>query len=218
MMNHYEYTEDALSIFYHEFIKYSGGDGRGLGIVLTPSHLTDFMCDLGEVNKNSSVIDICCGSGSFLITAMAKMCKNANSNEIDRIKKSGIYGIELDIDLYTLAITNMIIKKDGKSNIVHGDCFNQNILDEFKKKNLSVGLINPPYAQEDKSELEFVEQLLNILQEKGIGVAVVPMSCAIGTKFKDIRERLFKNHSLKAVFTMPNDIFYPTGTNVCVMV
>ena len=38
MMNHYEYTEDALSVFYHEFIKYSSTDGKGLGIVLTPKH------------------------------------------------------------------------------------------------------------------------------------------------------------------------------------
>jgi len=53
MMNHYEYTEDALSVFYHEFIKYSSTDGKGLGIVLTPKHLTDFMCKLGEINKQS---------------------------------------------------------------------------------------------------------------------------------------------------------------------
>ena len=47
---------------------------------------------------------------------------------------------------------------------------------------------------------------------------VVPMSCAVGTKFKDVRERLMNKHTLKAVFSMPDDIFYPTGTNVCVMV
>ena len=51
MMNHYEYTEDALSIFYHEFIKYSSTDGKGLGIVLTPKHLTDFMCKLGDIKN-----------------------------------------------------------------------------------------------------------------------------------------------------------------------
>ncbi|MCL2540264.1 MAG: SAM-dependent methyltransferase [Firmicutes bacterium] len=218
MMNHYEYTEDALSIFYHEFIKYSGGDGKGLGIVLTPKHLTEFMCDLGEVNKNSKVIDICCGSASFLITAMAKMCKEANATEIENIKKTSLYGVELDIDLYTLAITNMIIRKDGKSNIIHGDCFSAATKKELESKQLSLGLINPPYAQEDKSELEFVEQLLNYLVPRGLAVAVVPMSCAIGTKFKEIRQKLFKNHTLKAVFSMPDDIFYPTGVNVCVMV
>lgn len=218
MMNHYEYTEDALSIFYHEFIKYSATDGKGLGIVLTPKHLTDFMCKLGEINKQSKVIDICCGSGSFLVTAMGLMCKDANANEILDIKKNGLYGVELDTDLYTLAITNMIIRKDGKSNIVCGDCFSQEIYNNLKDKHLSLGLINPPYSQEDKCELEFVERLLNILEPRGLAVAVVPMSCAIGTKFKDVRERLFKYHTLKAVFSMPDDIFYPTGVNVCVMV
>ena len=218
MMNHYEYTEDALSIFYHEFIKYSATDGKGLGIVLTPKHLTDFMCKLGEINKQSKVVDICCGSGSFLVTAMGLMCKDANETEILEIKKNGLYGVELDTDLYTLAITNMIIRKDGKSNIVCGDCFSQEIYNNLKNKHLSLGLINPPYSQEDKCELEFVERLLNILEPRGLAVAVVPMSCAIGTKFKEVRERLFKYHTLKAVFSMPDDIFYPTGVNVCVMV
>lgn len=218
MMNHYEYTEDALSIFYHEFIKYSSTDGKGLGIVLTPKHLTDFMCKLGEINKQSKVVDICCGSASFLVTAMGLMCKEANSTEILEIKKNGLYGVELDTDLYTLAITNMIIRKDGKSNIVCGDCFSQEIYNNLKNKHLSLGLINPPYSQEDKCELEFVERLLNVLEPRGLAVAVVPMSCAIGTKFKEVRDRLFKYHTLKAVFSMPDDIFYPTGTNVCVMV
>ena len=218
MMNHYEYTEDALSIFYHEFIKYSSTDGKGLGIVLTPKHLTDFMCKLGEINKQSKVVDICCGSASFLVTAMGLMCKDANASEILEIKKNGLYGVELDTDLYTLAITNMIIRKDGKSNIVCGDCFSQEIYNNLKNKHLSLGLINPPYSQQDKCELEFVERLLNILEPRGLAIAVVPMSCAIGTKFKEVRERLFKYHTLKAVFSMPDDIFYPTGTNVCVMV
>ncbi|MCL1795041.1 MAG: N-6 DNA methylase [Oscillospiraceae bacterium] len=218
MMDYADSTVDALGVFYHEFIKYSGGDGSGLGIVLTPQHLTEFMCDLAEVNKNSRVVDICCGSGSFLITAMSKMFKNANPKEAEDIRQSRLYGIEFDDGLYTLAIANMIIRQDGKSNIYKGDCFNPDIKDEIKAKNVNVGLINPPYSQTDKCELEFVEQLLEMLSVSGTGVVVVPMSCAIGTKFKDARERLFKKHTLKAVFSMPDDIFYPTATNPCVMV
>jgi len=218
MMNHSDVTIDALGVFYHEFVKYSGGDGSGLGIVLTPKHLTEFMCDVAGVNKNSRCVDICCGSGSFLVTAMSKMFKNANANEIKKIKTDGLYGVELDVELFTLAIANMIIRKDGKSNIYHGDCFNTKIRNELKQKNINIGLINPPYSQDDICELEFVENMLDILVTGGIGVAVVPMSCAIGTKFKDVRERLLNNHTLKAVFSMPNDIFSPEGTNVCVMV
>ncbi len=218
MMDYADSTVDALGVFYHEFIKYSGGDGSGLGIVLTPQHLTEFMCDLAGVNKNSRVVDICCGSGSFLVTAISKMFKNANSVEIENIRKNGLYGVEFDDGLYTLAVANMIIRKDGKSNIYKGDCFNKDIADELKSKNINIGLINPPYSQKDVTELEFVEHLLDILITGGTGVVVVPTSCAIGTKFKEIGERLMKKNTLKAVFSMPDDIFYPTGTNVCVMV
>ena len=218
MMDYADSTVDALGVFYHEFIKYSGGDGSGLGIVLTPQHLTEFMCDLAGVNKNSRVVDICCGSGSFLVTAMSKMFKEANPEEVENIRKNGLYGVEFDDGLYTLAIANMIIRKDGKSNIYKGDCFNSDITKELKGKNINIGLINPPYSQKDVVELEFVEHLLDVLTVGGTGVVVVPMSCAIGTKFKDVRERLMKKNTLKAVFSMPDDIFYPTGTNVCVMV
>lgn len=217
MMDHTENTLDALGVFYHEFVKYSGGDGSGLGIVLTPQHLTEFMCELAGVNKNSKVVDICCGSGSFLVTAMGMMFKEANATELDSIKKNSLYGVELDGDLFTLAITNMIIRKDGKSNIYNADCFKPNITKALKEKHLNIGLMNPPYSQKDICELEFIEHLLDILEPGGKACVVVPMSCAIGTKFKEVRERLFKHHTLKAVFSMPDDIFYPTGTNVCVM-
>lgn len=218
MMDYADSTVDALGVFYHEFIKYSGGDGSGLGIVLTPQHLTEFMCDLANVNKFSRVIDICCGSGSFLVTAMSKMFTGANPQEAEKIRKEQLYGVEFDDGLYTLAIANMIIRQDGKSNIYKGDCFNVDIVRDIKAKNVNIGLINPPYSQTDKCELEFVEQLLEVLTVSGTGIVVVPMSCAIGTKFKDVRERLFKKHTLQAVFSMPDDIFYPTGTNTCVMV
>ncbi|MDR3112759.1 MAG: SAM-dependent methyltransferase [Endomicrobium sp.] len=220
MMDNADSTIDALGIFYHEFVKYSGGDGSGLGIVLTPQHLTDFMCELAQVNKNSKVVDICCGSGAFLVSAMSKMFKGANLKDIERIRNNSLFGVEYDDDIYTLAIANMIVRGDGKSNVVYGDCFSEDIIRELKGKNINIGLINPPYSQDDLSELEFVENLLNILTVDGIGVVVVPMSCAIGTKFKEVRERLFKKHTLKAVFSMPDDMFYSNNAsvNTCVMV
>ncbi|MFX4154581.1 N-6 DNA methylase [Aliarcobacter butzleri] len=235
MMNNADSSLDALGVFYHEFVKYSGGDGSGLGIVLTPQHLTEFMCELAEIDENSYVADICCGSSSFLVTAMNQMFKKTlDVKKYENIRKHQLHGIELDADLYVLSIANMIIRRDGKSNILHGDCFNnthiQTLVEASKLKidengeevktntGINVGLLNPPYSQKDKEELEFVEQLLSIIVKGGKAVVVVPMSCAIGTKFKETRKRLFEKHTLKAVFTMPDDIFYPTATNVCVMV
>lgn len=235
MMNNADSSLDALGVFYHEFVKYSGGDGSGLGIVLTPQHLTEFMCELAEIDENSYVADICCGSGSFLVSAMNQMFKKtSDTTKYQNIRKHQLHGVELDPDLYVLAIANMIIRKDGKSNVIHGDCFSdktvKSLIEASKLRidrngklhednvGLTAGLLNPPYSQKDIVELEFVEQLLKLLVPGSKAAVVVPMSCAIGTKFKEVRKRLFEKHTLKAVFSMPDDIFYPTGTNVCVMV
>ena len=220
MMNNSDSSIDALGEFYHEFIKFSNGDdGKALGIVLTPQHLTEFMCDVSGLNKKSKVVDICAGSGGFLVTAMSKMFKKANPSEIKKIREEGLYGIEADPHIYTLCIANMIVRRDGKSNIHYGSCFDSKIVNVLKKKNIDVGLINPPYSQDDYNELEFVEQLLTILTTRGIAVAVVPINCALGTTCKDVRERLFKKHTLDAVFSMPTEIFNPAASAPpCVMV
>ena len=229
MMDYVGNTVDALGVFYHEFISYSSGDGNSLGIVLTPQHLTEFMAELINIDKNSKVIDICCGSGAFLVTSMGIMFKQATSNtEIEYIRKNNLYGIEQDSDIHTLALANMIIRKDGKSHIMHGDCFDPTIIDKLKDLKdmvgkpvvLNKGLLNPPYSQKDHVELEFVERELSILCQGGELAVVCPMSCAIGTKFKNERARLMQKHTLKAVFSMPDDIFYGNNasTNVCVMV
>jgi len=75
------------------------------------------------------------------------MFKNANPEEVKRIRKEQLYGIEFDDGLFTLAVTNMIIRQDGKSNIYKGDCFNADITNEVKSKNINTGLVNPPYSQ-----------------------------------------------------------------------
>ncbi len=38
-------SEDFIGRFYGEYMSYSGGDGQTLGIILTPRHITDLMCD-----------------------------------------------------------------------------------------------------------------------------------------------------------------------------
>ncbi|MBQ8913188.1 MAG: N-6 DNA methylase [Lachnospiraceae bacterium] len=229
MMDYVGNTVDALGVFYHEFISYSSGDGNSLGIVLTPQHLTEFMAEAINIDKDSRVIDICCGSGAFLVTSMGLMFKQAKTDdEIEYIRKNNLYGIEQDSDIHTLALANMIIRKDGKSHIIHGDCFDKDTLNKFinikdtngKSIAINKALLNPPYSQKDHVELDFVKQALDILPQGGELAVVCPMSCAIGTKFKEERRILMDSHTLKAVFSMPDDIFYgnKASTNVCVMI
>ena len=82
MIENVDSTLDSLGVFYHEFIKYSGGDGKGLGIVLTPQHLTEFMCEVAGVSKNTKVVDICWAvqEHSWFL-AMSNMFKGATPEE-----------------------------------------------------------------------------------------------------------------------------------------
>src|SRR3989344_7085528 len=213
--DHYDF--DIIGNFYGEFIRYTGGDGKGLGIVLTPKHITDLFTDLAKINKNSVVLDICCGTSGFLISAMKKMTENISADEKKHILENSLIGIEQEPQMFALAVSNMILRGDGKTNLYQGSCFDETLFEKVKNK-ASVGFINPPYSQkgEDLHEWNFVIQLLDALQKNAIGVVITPMSLAIA--MHPLREQLLKEHRLEAVMSMPNDLFYPVGVVSCIMV
>ena len=82
--------EDLLNLFFTTFNKYVGKADKNQAF--TPTHITDFMCEIVKLNKKSRVLDPTCGSGSFLVQAMAKMLFKANGDEeaMKNIKKKSI--------------------------------------------------------------------------------------------------------------------------------
>lgn len=210
---------DVVGQFYGEFLKYTGGDKKALGIVLTPRHVTELFSLIANVQKDSKVLDICAGTGGFLISAMHQMFKKAETKEDkEKIKKEYLIGVENQPQMYALAASNMILRGDGKANLHQGSCFDEAITKEVKKHKCNIGMLNPPYSQsdEDLHELVFVKHMLDCLEKNGIGIAIVPMSCAISPHPK--REELLKYHTLDAVMSMPTELFYPVGTVPCIMV
>ena len=71
---------DVLSELYIEFLQYANAD-KGLGIVLTPPHITDLFAELAQVNHRSTVYDNCAGTGGFLIASMRRMIESANGDQ-----------------------------------------------------------------------------------------------------------------------------------------
>lgn len=210
---------DVVGAFYGEFLKYTGGDGKGLGIVLTPKHVTELFALIANVDKDDKVLDICAGTGGFLISSMAKMIQTATTeSEIEDIKKNRLIGIEQNPSMYALGASNMILRGDGKANLYQGSCFDVAISAAAKKHKANVGMINPPYAKtkQDLHELRFVEQMLDSLAPGGTGIAIVPVSCATSPSIH--KSNLLKKHTLDAVMSMPPEIFYPVGVITCVMV
>lgn len=229
---------DLVGQFYGEFLSYSGAEKKDKGIVLTPPHITDLMCDLAGVardegSNNDIVVDLCTGTGGFLIAAMKKMLdKCVTEAERMDVKANRLIGVEKDQTMYALAAANMLLRGDGRANLYLDDSLEPNVIadepgviDKIKAHPAgrpTVGLINPPYSLKtaNKTELDFILKMLDVLDKKGVGVAIVPMSCAIGNKtgYAELKARILKEHRLEAVMTMPGELFHPVGTNTCIMV
>jgi type I restriction-modification system DNA methylase subunit len=217
---------DVLGQLYIEFLSYANAD-KGLGIVLTPPHITDFMAQIAEVNKDSIVYDNCTGTGGFLVAAMRQMIFDAKGNQkkIQQIKQNQLIGVEYQAHIFALACSNMFIHQDGKTNILKGSCFENEIKRQAKTYRPNVGLLNPPFKVNkriDTDEYEFVMQNLECLEQGGKCVAVLPMSKALATNgiVADYKKELLAKHTLEAVFSMPNELFHnaDAGTVVCIMV
>lgn len=216
---------DVLGQFYIEFLKYANSD-KGLGIILTPPHITDFFTDIVDIKTDDVIIDNCAGTGGFLVSAMKKMiekCKGDSSQE-QNIKRKQLYGIEKNGEMYSLAVSNMFLHGDGKSNIINGNCFSENIINIVKEKKPTVGFLNPPYksGRGDREEFEFILNSLLCLEKRGQCVAIIPMSCVLAQSREMLRlkEKLLLKHTLKAVFSMPDELFHNSdvGVNTCIVV
>ena len=232
--------QDLLNLFFVTFNKYVGKADKNQAF--TPDHITDFMAKIVGVNKHSIVLDPCCGSGSFLVRAMTQALDDcATEKEQEEVKKHQIYGIEYDENVYGLATTNMLIHSDGNSNIKQGSCFD--FADWIQGARPNVILMNPPYNAQrkhmpekyvktwkaDKKEdptkgLYFVKYIADLLNKAKIQATIavlLPVSCAIGTS-KEIEEykvEMLKENALDAVFTLPNEVFYPgASASACCMV
>jgi type I restriction enzyme M protein len=217
---------DVLGQLYIEFLRYANSD-KGLGIVLTPPHITEFFAELAGVNKNSIAFDNCTGTGGFLISAMKAMIDDANGDtaKIAEIKSKQLIGVEYQAHIFALAVSNMYIHQDGKTNIINGSCFDEAVINEVKARKPTVGFLNPPFKADrknDTEELEFIFNNLDCLVDGGTCVAIVPMERALATKGKvyEWKKKLLDQHTLEAVLSMPNELFDDSEANAvtCVMI
>ena len=121
----------------------------------------------------------------------------------------------------------MILRGDGKANLHQSSCFESALKTSIiypaparQVKRPNIGFLNPPYAQSKSDaelhELYFVKEMLDMLEEGGTGIAIIPVSCVIAPH--QAKHELLKYHTLKAVMSMPSDLFYPVGTVTCIVI
>ena len=229
--------QDLLNLFFTTFNKYVGKSDKNQAF--TPDHICDFMSKAVGVNKNSKVLDPCCGSGAFIVRAMTDAMDDCETEaERDNVKKNQIFGIEYEDGAFGLSSTNMLIHGDGNSNVVQASMFDRS--DWIQEKNINVVLMNPPYnatkkfcdpqytrtwdskKKEDPSKgFHFVEWGARHMPSTCKIAVLLPMQAAIGNSgdVKKFKKKMLDNYTLDAVFSLPNEMFYPGASAIaCCMI
>lgn len=210
---------DIMGEMYSEFLKYALGDGKEIGIVLTPPYVTKLMAEILNITEDNRVMDLATGSAGFLISSMELMIASAENKygkdttrakqKIEEIKQKRLLGVELNAEMYTLAATNMILRGDGSSNIQKGNTFKtpEELYTNFKADRI---LLNPPFSFEENG-MPFIAFGLDKMEKGGLGAIIIQDSAGSG-KAIGTNKTILKNNTLKASIKMPLDLFEPMAT------
>ena len=195
--------EDVMGIFFNEFNRYKKKSEHGQ--VFTPDHITSLMYRLIEVDKNDMVGDFACGSGAFLVKAMCNMIKEAggvNTHKAKEIQKSQLYGIEFDREIFALACANMLIHKDGKTNLRQLDTRSEDAKKWIESIGITKILMNPPFEE----KYGCMKIVTNVLDGVPAGT-----KCAFILPDKKLEKhggkKLLKKHSLEKIIKLPEKTF-----------
>ena len=187
-------------------------------VVLTPSYVATLLARLARVDRNSYVWDFATGSAGLLVAAMNEMIADAKQNinspeeleiKIASIKANQLLGLEILENIYMLAIINMILMGDGRSNILREDSLNGydgNYLYSHPEKPFpaTAFVLNPPYSAAGNG-MCFTEKALSKM-DHGYAAIIIQSSAGNG-KAIEYNKRILKHSTLLASIKMPLDLF-----------
>lgn len=206
---------DSLGEMYSEFLKYALGDGKENGVVLTPPYVTQMMCKLIDVDRDSRVFDPCTGSAGFLVSAMSAMLNDMKANlpsdeweeKEQEIKKHQLMGVELDLKMFSLAVTNMILRGDGSSRIMKASAFD--VRDKLTDFAPTKALLNPPFSYSENG-MPFVLESLNGMAPGGDLAVIIQDSAGTGKSIAT-NKKILDKHTLVGSIRMAGDLFQPSA-------
>lgn len=192
--------EDVMGIFFNEFNRYKGKSENGQ--IFTPEHITSLMYKLVNVTPTKDrILDAACGSGAFLTKSMSMMLNavgGADTSEGKNVMTQQLYGIEMDKRIFSLACANMLIHKDGKSNLEQMDSTTKEACDWIKSKNITRVLMNPPYERKSHPEI-IVKNVLDNVEPHSICAFLLPDKKLEKTSQKIVKDILKRHRLLKII-------------------
>jgi SAM-dependent methyltransferase len=208
---------DLFGLAYERFFTdlFKGDRGQ----YFTPRPLVELMADLAGIRPGDRVLDPTCGSGGFLVAALAR------GADVD--------GIEVDPDLAGLARLNLALHGANPRGVRTEDFFRAEAEPVY-----DVVLANPPFSlpvdhpdalarsslAEGRarvgSDVLFVEAALRWLRPGGRLVTVLPHGVLANASLAPLRVLIEERAVREAIVSLPEGVFRPFGgtpTRACVV-
>lgn len=128
---------------------------KDLSQYFTPHALIDTMVRMVRVGPNDKVADPAMGTADFLSAAMDYRIKQGDTDALQRV-----FGMDSDQKAFDLAVVNMILNRDGQSNLECGDSIQMHTR---WNGTINVVLCNPPFGEKTQ------ERRRSVLREYDFG-------------------------------------------------
>jgi len=231
---------DVFGTAYEQLLQQFGQD-KEFAEYFTPRHIVDRMIQIIDPDIGETIYDPACGTGGFIVRAFTyvlekierkRITANQKERMIRQLKEKHLFGVEHSPLVFKLALMNMILHKDGSSQLQNDDSLSSKAQDIHKNKH-DVILANPPFGrtkQERMAQFEyhirlydalFIQHMMNALRPGGRSAVVLKEGLLFDSRnmLRNICRKLVEQFEVLAVISLPNGVFNPySGAKTSILV
>jgi type I restriction enzyme M protein len=225
----------------YEFLLQQFGQNKEFAEYFTPRHIVDRMVQIVDPQIAETIYDPACGTGGFIVRAFERVRDQINRKRISavekermlrQLKEKHLFGVEHVPLVFKLALMNMILHRDGSSQLQNDDSLSNKAQDVHKGK-YDVILANPPFGptkQERMAQFEFhiklyealfIQHMMNSLKPGGRAAVVLKEGLLFDSKkmLRKICRKMVEQFEVLGVLSLPNGVFNPySGAKTSIVV
>lgn len=241
-------AEDVKGEIYESLLSRVAEDTKsGAGQYFTPRSLINGIVACVRPKPGKTIVDPCCGSGGFLLSAKEFIEHNYT---LDREKKAALRdktfrGWELVRNTYRLCLMNLFLHNIGSMTGEVPITRNDSLLSDPGER-FDYVLTNPPFGKKSSysvenedgeqetedliynrqdfwatgsnKQLNFVQHIHTLLKVGGTAAVVVPDNVLFeGGAGETVRKKLLQTTNLHTILRLPTGIFYKPGVKANVI-
>ncbi len=241
-------SSDVKGEIYEGLLQKNAEDVKsGAGQYFTPRPLIKAMVKCIRPEPMKTVIDPCCGSGGFLLSAQDFIAENytLDREQKEFLKSEAFHGNEIVANTFKLCLMNLYLHNIGdiygNIPVTLGDALLTDTGDRYdyvltnppfgKKSSMTFTNENGEQESEDlvynrqdfwttssNKQLNFVQHINTILKSTGKAAVVVPDNVLFeGGAGETVRRKLLETTDLHTILRLPTGIFYKQGVKANVI-